>query len=75
MGSAADVVEELCQGRFRLDIRHSFFSERVVGHWHRGMEWWAHCSWRCSRTVEDVALKDAVGTVGWLGVDLVVSQT
>lgn len=22
-------------GRFRLDIRKSFFTKRVVGHWHR----------------------------------------
>jgi len=25
----------MLQGRFRLDIRNIFFSERVVGHWHR----------------------------------------
>ena len=24
---------KLCQGRFRLDIRNSFFSERVARHW------------------------------------------
>ncbi|KFP32897.1 hypothetical protein N325_01819, partial [Colius striatus] len=26
---------ELCQGRFRLDIRKHFFTERVVVHWNR----------------------------------------
>ena len=26
---------KLCQGKFRLDIRKSFFTERVVKHWNR----------------------------------------
>ena len=25
----------MCQGRFGLDMRANFFSNRVVGHWHR----------------------------------------
>ncbi|KGL91649.1 hypothetical protein N301_07976, partial [Charadrius vociferus] len=26
---------KLCQGRFRLDIRQHFFTERVIKHWTR----------------------------------------
>ena len=26
---------KLCQGRFRLDIRNNFFTERVIKHWTR----------------------------------------
>ncbi|KFP23343.1 hypothetical protein N325_11718, partial [Colius striatus] len=26
---------KLCQGRFRLDMRRNFFTERMVRHWHR----------------------------------------
>ena len=26
---------KLCQGKFRLDIRKKFFTERVVKHWNR----------------------------------------
>ena len=48
---------ELCQGRFMLDIRKNFFTERLVRHWHRlPRELFKKCA--------DVALKDTVSGHG-----------
>ena len=44
---------KLYQGRFRLDIRKDFFSERMVRCSNGCPErWWSHQLWRFSRNVQ-----------------------
>ena len=52
---------ELCQGRFRLDVRKNFFSKRLVVHWHSlPREVVGSMSLEVFKNHGDVAFKDVV---------------
>ena len=56
---------ELCQGRFRLDIKKNLFSERVMKNWHRlPREAVVSLSLELFKNRGDVALRDVVSRYG-----------
>lgn len=52
---------KLCQGRFRLDIRKNFFTERVTNNWNRlSREVMKPLSLQVLKRPLDVVLKDSL---------------
>ena len=59
---------KLKEGRFRLDVRRKFFTQREVRRWHCCSEQWVPQPWRCLRPWMGPQQPDLLeGTHSWLG--------